>query len=259
MYYPVCLHYSLWRIVPRALHVHDGTQSYRKSVDDEERCRHLTFLQRFTVVRMREVARTLHSGEASANCKGWAVAPVVIVPYRESWVDEFADIAERIQEATGNWAVRIDHIGSTSVPGLAAKDVIDIQIGVRTLDLTAEVMEAMTGLGYVYRQGMRDHRPPGAHGPGADWEKQFFHASPEMRETHIHVRVVGRPNWRYALLFRDYLRANPQARDAYAELKRRLAAHPGMTRDEYPDIKDPACDLIYVAAEAWAGTVDWHA
>lgn len=186
------------------------------------------------------------------------MARVEIVPYRGIWTDEFADIAEQIREATGSWAVRIDHIGSTSVPGLAATDIIDIQVGVRSLDLSGDVMDAMQSLGYQYRPGLRDHRPPGARGPAEDWEKQYFRDSAGMRPTHVHVRVVGRPNWRYALLFRDYLRANSQARDAYAELKRRLAAHPGMTMEDYPDIKDPACDLIYVAAEAWADDVGWQ-
>lgn len=186
------------------------------------------------------------------------MARVEIVPYRGSWVDEFADIAGRIREATGNWAVRIDHIGSTSVPGLAAKDIIDLQVGVRNLDLPGNVLDAMQDLGYQYRPGLRDHRPPGAHGPAADWEKQYFRDTTDMRPTHVHVRVIGRPNWRYALLFRDYLRANSEARDAYAELKRRLAAHPAMTMDDYPDIKDPACDLIYVAAQAWATSTNWH-
>jgi GrpB-like predicted nucleotidyltransferase (UPF0157 family) len=70
------------------------------------------------------------------------------------------------------------------------------------------------------------------------------------------VRVVGRPNQRYALLFRDYLRAHPQASAAYAELKRRLAAL-GIARSVYAEVKDPACDIIIVAANAWASAVSW--
>jgi len=71
------------------------------------------------------------------------------------------------------------------------------------------------------------------------------------------VRVQGRANQRYALLFRDYLRANPATAAAYAELKRRLAQHLA-DPDTYPDVKDPAVDLIYLAAEAWASSTHWQ-
>jgi GrpB-like predicted nucleotidyltransferase (UPF0157 family) len=70
----------------------------------------------------------------------------------------------------------------------------------------------------------------------------------------VHVRVEGRPNQRYALLFRDYLRAHPDAAAAYAALKRALAAL-GIDREVYADVKDPACDLIFVAAEDLGGCV----
>jgi GrpB-like predicted nucleotidyltransferase (UPF0157 family) len=71
------------------------------------------------------------------------------------------------------------------------------------------------------------------------------------------VRVQGRPNQRYALLFRDYLRLHPASAGAYAELKRRLAQHLADPQT-YPDVKDPAVDLIYFAAEAWAAATGWQ-
>ncbi len=73
----------------------------------------------------------------------------------------------------------------------------------------------------------------------------------------MHVRVDGRPNQRYALLFRDYLLENPITAAAYAELKRRLAAI-APTRADYADAKDPACDLIMGAAEEWADLTGWR-
>jgi GrpB-like predicted nucleotidyltransferase (UPF0157 family) len=72
------------------------------------------------------------------------------------------------------------------------------------------------------------------------------------------VRVEGRPNQRYALLFRDYLRAHPASSQAYETLKRQLAALLPRDSDRYADVKDAGCDLIYLAAEEWAPTVGWR-
>jgi len=71
------------------------------------------------------------------------------------------------------------------------------------------------------------------------------------------VRMAGRPNQRYPLLFRDYLRAHPASAAAYAELKRRLAEHLSDPQ-RYPEVKDAAVDLIYFAAEEWAATTGWQ-
>jgi GrpB-like predicted nucleotidyltransferase (UPF0157 family) len=182
--------------------------------------------------------------------------PVVIVDYRPSWRDDFARIATALRRALGPLALRIDHIGSTSVPGLCAKDVIDVQVSVAALDAT--VIEAFTRAGYALAHSIsRDHRPPDGDGPDSDWEKLYFRAPAGLRRTHTHVRVFGRPNQRYALLFRDYLVAHPQTAAAYGELKRRLArslANP----EDYPDVKDPAIDLIYLPARRWAAETHWE-
>ncbi len=180
----------------------------------------------------------------------------VIVPYQESWPAEFEAIAARLRAGLGELALRIDHIGSTAVPGLAAKDVIDVQVTVAALD--DAVVRAMEALGYRQPEGVYgDHRPPNAAGPEADWAKLYFNPPPGQRPTHTHVRARGRANQRYPLLFRDYLRAHPATAAAYAELKRRLAAE---LRDPatYPEVKDPAVDLIYLAAEDWAAQTGWE-
>lgn len=181
---------------------------------------------------------------------------VEIIPYKSNWPFEFRDIAARLRGGLGDLALRIDHIGSTSVPGLAAKDVIDVQITVAAL--APELSFAMSALGYVQREGIwRDHRPAQAAGPETEWEKWLFSPPPGQRRTHTHVRVDGRTNQRYALLFRDYLRAHPAAAESYAELKRRLAEHLKNPQD-YPEVKDPAVDLIYHAAQAWAQSSGWQ-
>ena len=181
---------------------------------------------------------------------------IEIVSCQSSWVTDFRDIAARLRQSLGDLALRIDHIGSTSVPGLAAKDIIDVQITVAAL--TPEILQALTALGYTQAEGIRrDHRPPHASGPDADWEKWFFRPPIGQRRTNTHVRVAGRANQRYPLLFRDYLRAHPATAEAYAELKRRLAQNLADT-DTYPDVKDPAVDLIYLAAEEWASVTQWQ-
>ena len=133
---------------------------------------------------------------------------IKILDYNERWPIEFQEIASVLRQGLGELAMRIDHIGSTSVPGLAAKDIIDIQITVATLN--DEVMSAMNALGYRHPEGIwRDHVPPGFVGPDTHWQKFFFRPPPGQRSTNTHVRVQGRGNQRYPLLFRDYLRAHP--------------------------------------------------
>lgn len=181
---------------------------------------------------------------------------VEIFAYRADWPGEFQAIATPLRQGLGALALRIDHIGSTSVPGLASKDVIDLQITVASLE--DRVREAMLSLDYTQAGSIgRDHRPPHAEGPEADWEKWYFRPPSGQRRTHTHMRVQGSANQRFALLFRDYLRVHPATAEAYAELKRRLAQHladPSM----YPDVKDPAVDLIYFAAEDWAAITHWQ-
>ncbi len=181
---------------------------------------------------------------------------IEIMDYQESWTAEFQAIASVLRQGLGQLAKRIDHIGSTSVPGLAAKDIIDIQITVAALD--DQVISAMNALGYRHPEGIwRDHVPPGFVGPDMHWQKFFFRAPHGQRPTNTHVRVQGRANQRYPLLFRDYLRAHPATAKAYSQLKHRLAKHLADI-EMYSYIKDPAVDLIYFPAEKWAEDTGWE-
>jgi GrpB-like predicted nucleotidyltransferase (UPF0157 family) len=183
------------------------------------------------------------------------INPIVIVEYRPEWVAEFEAIAEALREALGELALRIDHIGSTAVPGLAAKDIIDIQVTVR--DFTPELQAAFEQAGYTRLEFNRDHRPPTSTAPDRDWEKQMYRPGPESRRMNVHVRRAGSANGRYALLFRDYLRAHPLASRAYAQVKMALAEHGPTDWDLYYDVKDPVCDVIMAGAEDWAETTSW--
>jgi GrpB-like predicted nucleotidyltransferase (UPF0157 family) len=183
---------------------------------------------------------------------------VEIVPYDNRWPADFAAIGADLRRAVGDLARRIDHIGSTSIPGLAAKDRIDVQLTVPDFDRFELVQAALEQLGYTSVPGiLHDHQPPGWAGPHAQWEKRFFRPPATQRPTNLHVRAADRANQRYPLLFRDYLRAHPRSAAAYAELKRRLADNL-RDLDSYPDVKDPACDLIIAAAEDWAAATAWQ-
>lgn len=181
---------------------------------------------------------------------------IEIVEHKATWPAEFDQIASALAQALGPLALQIDHIGSTSVAGLCAKDVIDVQVTVRTID--DRIMAAMTRGGYaLHAEATSDHVPPGASSDPGQWHKLLFKNALDQRRAHIHVRREGAANQRYALLFRDYLRAHPATAAAYGELKRRLAqslAQPA----SYPEVKDPAVDLIYLAAEQWARAVGWQ-
>ena len=117
------------------------------------------------------------------------------------------------------------------------------------------VEAALTGLGFQLREHLCDHCPPGCQLEAHQLEKRFYkHLDPVI---NLHVRAEGRFNQRYALLFRDYLRAVPMARDAYAEIKRQLARYFPEDLDAYYDLKDPVCDVIMAGAFDWADRHGW--
>lgn len=136
---------------------------------------------------------------------------IKIVPYDPHWPDEFRQVGASLREAMGDLALRIDRIGSTAVPGLAAKDVIYVQVTVTALDEEA-IAAAVAHLDYTLQDGIsRDHVPPGRDDHPDEWRKLYFRAPQGQRRTHLHVRQAGRANQRYALLCREPPRT-PQRR-----------------------------------------------
>jgi GrpB-like predicted nucleotidyltransferase (UPF0157 family) len=174
------------------------------------------------------------------------------------WREEFGRIAEELRGLLGECASRVDHIGSTSVPGLAAKDVIDVQVTVRDEAAMAAAAERLGAAGWRVTDGYAgDHVVPGAPDDAREWVKRFSAEPAGRRRVNVHVRIEGRANQRYALLFRDYLRAHPAAAAAYGTFKRRAAALLPDDLSTYADLKDPVCDLIYLPAEEWAARTGW--
>jgi hypothetical protein len=120
------------------------------------------------------------------------------------------------------------------------------------------VSAALSAKGWRRPPGVwSDHPVPGLDADDSQWRKVFLDEPVGARLAHVHVRVAGRANARYALLFRDFLRTHPDEATAYAELKRRLAAI-APDSNTYADTKDPVCDLIYLAAERWASETNWR-
>jgi len=181
---------------------------------------------------------------------------ITILPYRREWPEQFVSLGRELRNALRDLALRIDHIGSTSVPGLAAKDVLDIQVTTRAL--TTEVDDAINSAGYDRLTHITgDHVPPGGGEDPEQWSKWFYNQRGDGRRVNLHVRVAGRANQRYAVLFRDYLRANPATAVAYGQVKLALAAYHSDDVEAYYAIKDPVCDIIMGGAEDWAATTGW--
>ncbi len=178
----------------------------------------------------------------------------VLSPPDPDWPAAAARLLARVQHAVGDAAVTLDHIGSTAVPGLAAKDVVDLQVGVRSLADAdrPEFVEAMAAAGFPRVEGNaadrgKDERP---------WPKRFHGSADPARVAHVHVREVGSPGWEFALLFRDWLSAVAGERDAYAATKTDLAG--GLaTSEEYAEAKEPWFDAAWGRARAWAEASGW--
>lgn len=182
--------------------------------------------------------------------------PVIVIPYQERWPEEYQVIEKKLQLVLADTVLRIDHIGSTSVPGLAAKDIIDVQITVANLKDSA-YQERLKQSDFVFRGENRDEFITISDPTSPDLQKCYAREAPGERRTHIHIREQGRFNQRYALLFRDYLRSSPEACMAYRQIKERLAQLFPNTIEGYLFIKDPVMDLLYVSAENWAKQVGW--
>ena len=184
----------------------------------------------------------------------------MIVKHDQRWAERGDAVVVELRTALGPDALRIDHIGSTAIPAMDAKDVIDIQVSVADLkSAQAQFDQPLRALGFERLPYDRDHVPVGRSDDLASWAKRFRcrrdHASGDV---NLHVRLVGSPNERLALLFRDWMRAHPEAVAAYSATKRSLAA---AIRDvaSYSDVKDPIVDLIMVVAETWASETGWSA
>ncbi|MCG2622031.1 dephospho-CoA kinase [Arthrobacter sp. I2-34] len=149
--------------------------------------------------------------------------PPVLAGYRPDWADHARRLAARLQQADGR-ILAVDHIGSTAVPGMPAKDVIDLQVTVTSLAEADGLESALAAAGFPRRPGAWQDAPKSSEPDPARWEKRLHGNADPGRPANIHVRAAGSPGWRQALAFRDWLRADPDTAAAYLAEKRRVAA-----------------------------------
>jgi dephospho-CoA kinase len=170
------------------------------------------------------------------------------------WPAQAARLAARIRYAVGPDA-EVAHIGSTAVPGLPAKDVIDLMLAVHTLDEADELADRLAAAGFPRRSGEWVDNARGM--PGHTWPKRLHGSADPGRPVNLHVRVAGSPGWRFALLMRDHLRQVPAAREEYAEAKVRWAQE-HTERWSYAQVKEPWFDTEARAADEWAHLTGWQ-
>lgn len=171
---------------------------------------------------------------------------VQVVPYDPNWARRFASWRDRLVAALGETAVRIEHVGSTAVPGLAAKPVIDIQIAVPDVEDEAAFVAQIEATGVAFRSREVGHR-------------YFRPAGNRPREVQIHVCQSGSQWERVHLLFRDFLRVDAPTREAYDALKRNLARRYRDDRIAYNEAKTNFILDAMERAERWAADSDWEA
>jgi GrpB-like predicted nucleotidyltransferase (UPF0157 family) len=166
---------------------------------------------------------------------------IVLVPYDPAWAVRFAQERRRIADALGPAALRIDHVGSTAVPGLAAKPIVDVQLSVTDVEDEAAYLPHLEACGYRLRVRSPGHR---------------MVRTPE-RDVHVHVCSAGSDWERRHLLFRDRLRHDADDRAVYEATKRRLAGRNWVDMNAYADAKGPVIADITRRAEAWAASGGW--
>ena len=161
-------------------------------------------------------------GPASAEGSG----SVRVVPYEDSWPAGFDAEKAQLETAIGRWVTGgIHHVGSTAVPGLAAKPVIDILVGVEDLPSSRACFGELATLRYRYAPYRTDEM---------HW---FCKPSPAHRTHHLHLVPTGSQRYRHELAFRDILRARPDVAERYQRLKQRLAAEHRNDREAYTEAK----------------------
>jgi GrpB-like predicted nucleotidyltransferase (UPF0157 family) len=169
---------------------------------------------------------------------GLASGKVRIVPYTDEWRRDYETEEKNLRAAIGDLVLDIQHVGSTSVPGLAAKPIIDIAAFVASLDLGERCIGPLQRIGYEYKQ---DGGIPGRH--------FFAKGSKDNRTHYLHVEAIDGPLWKNHILFRDYLRRHPEAVEEYTGLKRELAERYKDDRDTYMAGKDAFIQGILAKAE----------
>lgn len=167
---------------------------------------------------------------------------IVLVPHDPAWAARFDGLRAGLAVALAGIAVRIEHVGSTSVPGLDAKRIVDLQVAVADPGDEAALTPAMASQGLELRVREPAHR---------------MYRTP-ARDVHVHVWVAGSDDERRHLVFRDWLRRSPADRVRYAAVKHELAAREWDDMNDYAQAKGDVIAEITARAEAWARASGWE-
>jgi GrpB-like predicted nucleotidyltransferase (UPF0157 family) len=166
----------------------------------------------------------------------WATERVIIVPWDPAWSSRAHELAADLGPRLGRWLDgRIEHVGSTAVPGLSAKPVIDLIAPVGSLDASAEADQALMEAGWHLVPPDLDLRP---------WRRMYVLPEGDRRIAHLHLVERTHPRWRDTLLFRDVLRRRPDLAEAYSRLKVRAAGAHGHDREAYTQAKATFVDGV---------------
>lgn len=180
-----------------------------------------------------------------------------IIECKPEWAGQFGLLSRVLRRALGPLAIRVDHIGSTSVPGMPSKDIIDVQVGVLALD-EASLRRPLEAAGFTWRADIAGDPHPSWNTDRAQWwSKRFAQSRPPLPPANVHLRVMDSEAWRSALYCRDYLRGHPEIAASYGHFKRRLIQSVAGDRAAYCNAKDAAYDMIAAAAAQWAERVGW--
>lgn len=156
---------------------------------------------------------------------------IVVVDYDPSWPERFRREAVRIRAALGDAALRVEHIGSTAVPGLVAKPILDVLLVVKGSGDETSYVPALEEAGYVLRVREPDF-----------FEHRMLRTA--AKDVHVHVYSPGSPEIRRYLLFRDHLRSNVEDRELYTRTKRGLADDDWPSMQHYAEAKTEVVEGI---------------
>lgn len=182
----------------------------------------------------------------------------VLVPADRDWPRQARRVLGRIEAVAGQRALRVDHIGSTSVPGLTAKDVLDLQVVTPDREGAERLADGLIEVGLVRLGGRWWDDIVSGGAPCRTVDKAFAANADPGRAVNCHLRARDSPAWREALLLRDWLRAHPDGARDYAALKQRLATRRWDSIDGYAEAKGPFLRGALDRAERWAERTGWR-
>lgn len=169
---------------------------------------------------------------------GLARGTVIILPYTVQWKEAYYQEEKLLYSLVGGYAIDIQHVGSTSVEGLNSKPIIDIALGVKSLDDVDKFRTLLENVGYHFRGNA-----------GVEGKVFFAKGKEELRTHYLHIEIFNGDLWKNYILFRNYLQSNKKSVEEYSKLKIKLAAKFGHDRITYTSLKSEFIKSILMQAK----------